>query len=452
MRKRLYLVLLGLLSVWLGVAAQTGTDTRTEVTSVTATSNISELIGDGKSVTKPTITVSDGSVAYIRVYDRWEKKNAAGEWETYTGSTFTAGTYRLRSQLRIDGSYATTHKLAENVSLTVDGKAWKVGTPYVGPDKSYVGVASPEIVVEKDEDPREKVKSVTATSDIADIIKYGAEVKLPTITMSEGSVANVPESNISLWKKIASNKWRRFSETTFTEGTYRVRIQVCVDSTTHRLADEWTLTVDGKEWTAGQPAVEDGYSSALASSPEIVVEKDEDPREEVKSVTATSNIADIIKYGAEVKLPTFTLSEGSVARISQDDISWWKQDAAGEWQRFEESTFTEGVYKARVRVRVDGSYGTTHKLADEWTLTVDGKEWTTYHTFVSDEYSSALATSPEIVVENPVGIESAKSTSDAPANIYNLQGILVKRNATADNLRSLPAGIYIMNGRKVIVK
>ena len=328
MRKRLYLVLLGLLSVWLGVAAQTGTDTRTEVTSVTATSNISELIGDGKSVTKPTITVSDGSVAYIRVYDRWEKKNAAGEWETYTGSTFTAGTYRLRSQLRIDGSYATTHKLAENVSLTVDGKAWKVDPPYVGSDKS--------------------------------------------------------------------NAW--------------------------------------------------------ATSPEIVVEKDEDPREEVKSVTATSDIADIIKYGAEVKLPTFTLSEGSVARISQDDISWWKQDAAGEWQRFEESTFTEGVYKARVRVRVDGSYGTTHKLADEWTLTVDGKEWTTYHTFVSDEYSSALATSPEIVVENPVGIESAKSTSDAPANIYNLQGILVKRNATADNLRSLPAGIYIMNGRKVIVK
>lgn len=37
-------------------------------------------------------------------------------------------------------------------------------------------------------------------------------------------------------------------------------------------------------------------------------------------------------------------------------------------------------------------------------------------------------------------------------NVYNLQGILIKDNATQEEIESLPAGIYIVNGRKVIVK
>ena len=39
---------------------------------------------------------------------------------------------------------------------------------------------------------------------------------------------------------------------------------------------------------------------------------------------------------------------------------------------------------------------------------------------------------------------------DAPANIYDLNGRLVRSQATTTE--GLPAGIYLMNGRKVIIK
>ena len=42
--------------------------------------------------------------------------------------------------------------------------------------------------------------------------------------------------------------------------------------------------------------------------------------------------------------------------------------------------------------------------------------------------------------------------SDVPADVYNLQGILVKHNATAEDIHSLSAGIYIISGKKVLVK
>ena len=43
--------------------------------------------------------------------------------------------------------------------------------------------------------------------------------------------------------------------------------------------------------------------------------------------------------------------------------------------------------------------------------------------------------------------------NEAPASfdIYNLQGVCVLRNASIDDLRSLPKGIYIANQRKYLV-
>ena len=39
-----------------------------------------------------------------------------------------------------------------------------------------------------------------------------------------------------------------------------------------------------------------------------------------------------------------------------------------------------------------------------------------------------------------------------PMTIYNLQGILVSREATLNTLRRLPKGVYIFGGKKVVIK
>ena len=62
-----------------------------------------------------------------------------------------------------------------------------------------------------------------------------------------------------------------------------------------------------------------------------------------------------------------------------------------------------------------------------------------------------MAGSPEIIVGES-GIQGIIADNSTKAHIYNLQGIIIKHNASEKDLHSLPAGIYIMNGKKVVVK
>lgn len=106
----------------------------------------------------------------------------------------------------------------------------------------------------------------------------------------------------------------------------------------------------------------------------------------------------------------------------------------------------------RAQVRVDGASGHTHKLAEEWTATVDGQAWSTGSVFfVDDQYSCDLAISPDIQLKKDTGIEQL-ATDNRVADIHTISGVRVKRNATTDNLKTLPAGIYIIGNRKVMVK
>ena len=49
------------------------------------------------------------------------------------------------------------------------------------------------------------------------------------------------------------------------------------------------------------------------------------------------------------------------------------------------------------------------------------------------------------------GIDDITIDTDNRNDVYNLQGICIRRNATQADIDALPAGIYIVNGRKLIV-
>lgn len=63
-------------------------------------------------------------------------------------------------------------------------------------------------------------------------------------------------------------------------------------------------------------------------------------------------------------------------------------------------------------------------------------------------------TAPTIAVtkSEPSGVDGIFAEDNETFFIYNLQGIVVKENASAQDFNSLPAGIYIANGQKVSVK
>lgn len=99
------------------------TDPRIPVSTITATSNVDEVVGYGKNVATPSFEITEGSPAYFLAFgsNNWQKKTAA-DWERYTEATFTEGTYMYSDQIRVDGKNGMTHVLnKDGVSVYIDG-------------------------------------------------------------------------------------------------------------------------------------------------------------------------------------------------------------------------------------------------------------------------------------------------------------------------------------------
>ena len=85
----------------------------------------------------------------------------------------------------------------------------------------------------------------------------------------------IDSGNGDWFKKNSAGSWERYTEATFTEGTYIFHCQVRIDDAaglTHVLDSAGvTVTVDGVAWTTDTPDVEDYYSCVWVDSPEYTV-------------------------------------------------------------------------------------------------------------------------------------------------------------------------------------
>ena len=123
-------------------------DDRTVISTIVATSNVDQLPVCGQEIQAPTFTVTQGSPARFSTnMGHWSKKEGEN-WVRYDSGVFTPGTWRYYTQFRIDGSSGTTHVLATNPTVRVNGVAWTVvGTSSVGTNYSYNNARSPEYTV-----------------------------------------------------------------------------------------------------------------------------------------------------------------------------------------------------------------------------------------------------------------------------------------------------------------
>jgi len=62
------------------------------------------------------------------------------------------------------------------------------------------------------------------------------------------------------------------------------------------------------------------------------------------------------------------------------------------------------------------------------------------------KYSFTVSADTKVSVSKEAGVSNISVDNNASSEVYNLQGIRVARNA--NNINNLPAGIYIMNGKK----
>ena len=320
-----------------GAARAEETDTRIVVSTITATSNIDDIIGFGKSVVRPSFKIVEDVPAQFFAYGDWERKTATGSWEDYSGAAFTEGTYRYTTQIRIDGTAGTTHVLdKKGITVTVNDVKWADNSiPGIADTYSYDWVFSKEYPVTAPAGtPLDFIKN-----DSWDINKHYINQAITAFSVADGAAGGTKPYTFS---KVSGPEW----------------IDVAADGTVSGTPTALGANADLVIKVTDSGATPETKEITLDVGNTYVLPED---REVISVIKATSNIGDKLGYGKPVFTPSFTFTEGTQAKFS-GTMGHWNKKVGTEWKRYEEATFTEGVYRYFDQLRVDGEAGRTHVL------------------------------------------------------------------------------------------
>lgn len=324
------------------------TDTRTVVSTITANSNVDDIIGFGKRVKSPSFNIEEDVPAQFQTQYNWKKKTATGDWESYTNATFMEGTYKYRTQIRIEGTGATTHVLDKNgITVTVNDKKWDSSIPEIYAEYSFAWVESEEYPVTVPAGtPLDFVKD-----NKWDIDSTYINQAITAFSVADGAVGGTKPYTFS---KVSGPEWIDVAA----DGT--------VSGTPTALGANADLVIKVTD-NAAEPATKE---ITLRVGNTYVLPAD---REEISIIRVTSNIGEILGYGKRVVKPSFTFTEGTQANFPYSMGHWYKKEGTA-WKRYEEATFTEGTYMYSNQIRVDDEYGMSHVLnKDGVSVYIDGE-------------------------------------------------------------------------------
>ena len=192
------------------------TDTRIVVSTITATSNIDDVVGYMKSVVRPTLDITEGLPVNLGTH-RWKKYDGS-EWIWSEDDTFVEGKYRYEVQIRTDN---TTHVLDKNgVTLTVNGENWteKGGGFGIGDDYSWDWFYSREYEITKPTTVAITDELVPVT-DLEKVFNDAAQE--PTFG---GTLVRGTDFEVSYAVKVGAGGALDFSEKPVNAGTYIVTV------------------------------------------------------------------------------------------------------------------------------------------------------------------------------------------------------------------------------------
>ena len=326
------------------------TDSRIVVSTITANSNVDEIIGFGKSVVRPSFNIKEDVPAQFQTQYNWKKKTATGDWESYMNATFMEGTYIYQTQIRIDSDSGggTTHVLDKNgITVTVNDKKWDSSIPEIYAEYSFAWVASEEYtVVAPAGTPLDFVKD-----NKWDIDSTYINQAITAFSVADGAAGGTKPYTFS---KVSGPEW----------------IDVAADGTVSGTPTVLGANADLVIKVTDSGAAPETKEITLSVGNTYVLPAD---REVISVIRVTSNIGEILGYGKSVVDPSFTFTEGTQANFPYSMGHWYKKEGTA-WKRYEEATFTEGTYMYSNQIRVDDEYGMSHVLnKDGVSVYIDGE-------------------------------------------------------------------------------
>ena len=150
------------------------------------------------------------------------------------------------------------------------------------------------------EGTREEVNTIKATA-IINVPSYGEPTNYPAFTVTEGSPAYIAAMTHWEKKNTGTGKWDYVSSgNTFTEGTWRLSVQVRIDGEggkTHKLSEKLRFFVNEVEWQIESKSRFDDYhfvSLAYFHSQEYEVTSSTLPQ--MYDITVTNGVAKNVSY------------------------------------------------------------------------------------------------------------------------------------------------------------
>lgn len=135
----------------------------------------------------------------------------------------------------------------------------------------------------------------------------------------------------------------------------------------------------------------------------------EDTREIISEIKAESHDIDLIPlYGGELTEPTIEVTEEESPVYFNTNSGIWQKKINGKWEAAKDKEiFRAGTWRYSCNVSIDTQHnngernGSTHRLDDKITVTVNEKEWTTDNSVIGDDYSYAKVYSKEYEIQEP---------------------------------------------------
>ena len=113
------------------------------------------------------------------------------------------------------------------------------------------------------------------------------------------------------------------------------------------------------------------FSFILSIFPMTVFAEETDTRTVITEIEGTTDtdLSSKAVYGTNVvgSRLKFTVTKGSPAFFNDDMGSWQKKNDS-KWENVYSGTFTEGTWRYKIQIRIDGDAGLTHKLSSTLNL------------------------------------------------------------------------------------